>query len=186
MKNALLLYCSKTGNIKKVALAINDGLESADCNVSLMELAEAENVDYFDYDIVCVGFPSYQWHPTNPIADFLHKKFDAYRKQEKIKKGSPTLPGKFAIIFCTYSGPHTGLREATPAVLYAGQFFEHLGFKVLGEWCVLSEFPGSEDLSTQGRMGDIRGKPTPDELKKIKHKVFFWRSFFKRFASFSI
>jgi hypothetical protein len=127
LKNALVLFWSKTGNTKKVAFAIKDGLESAGL-----------------------------------------AKFDAYKKQEKIKKGSPTIQGKYALIFCTYSGPHTGLREATPAVLYGGQFFEHLGFTVLGEWCVLSEFPGSEELSTQGRMGDIRGKPTPEDLEKIK------------------
>ncbi|WGM90189.1 MAG: flavodoxin domain-containing protein [Candidatus Bathyarchaeota archaeon] len=167
MKRALVLYWSKTGNTKKVALAIKDGLESAGLNVSLMKTTEAENVDYFDYDLVCVGFPSYQWHPPKPVADFLLKKFDAYRKQEQIKKASPTIPEKYALIFCTYSGPHTGLREATPAALYAGQFFEHLGFTVLNEWCVLSEFIGSVEFSTQGRMGDIRGKPTAEELKKL-------------------
>jgi len=167
LKNALVLYWSKTGNTKKVAFAVTDGLESAGLNVSVMKIVEAENVDYFDYDLVCVGFPSYQWHPPKPVADFLHHKFDVYKKREKIKKGSPTIAGKYAIIFCTYSGPHTGLREATPAALYGGQFFEHLGFTVLGEWCVLSEFPSSEEFSTQGRMGDIRGKPTQDELEKI-------------------
>ncbi len=167
MKNALILYWSKTGNTQKVAFAIKDGLESAGLHVSLKKTTEAENIDYFDYDLICVGFPSYQWHLPKPVADFLHKKFDAYRKQEKIKKGSPTIEGKYALVFCTYSGPHTGLREATPAVLYAGQFFEHLGFKVLSEWCVLCEFQGSEEFSTKGKMGDIRGKPTPEELEKI-------------------
>ena len=167
MKNALVLYWSKTGNTKKVAFAINDGLESAGLNVSVIKITEAENIDYFDYDLVCVGFPSYQWHPPKPVANFLHDKFNAYKKQEKIKKASPKIEGKYALIFCTYSGPHTGLREATPAALYGGQFFEHLGFTVLGEWCVLSEFSGSVEFSTQGRMGNIRGKPTQEELKKI-------------------
>jgi hypothetical protein len=171
LKNALVLYWSKTGNTQKVAFAIKDGLESAGLHVILKKITEAENLDYFDYDLVCVGFPSYQWHLPKPVADFLRKKFDQYRKQEKIKKGSPTIAGKYALIFCTYSGPHTGLREATPAALYAGQFFEHLGFNVLGEWCVLCEFPGSLEFSTQGRMGDIRGKPTADELKKLESDV---------------
>jgi len=166
--NALVLYWSKTGNTQKVAYAIKDGLDSTGLQVLLKKIPEAENIDYFDYDLVCVGFPSYQWHPPKVVADFLHKKFDHYRKQEKIKKGSPAIAGKYALIFCTYSGPHTGLREATPAALYAGQFFEHLGFNVLGEWYVLCEFPGSLELSTQGRMGDIRGKPTADELKKLE------------------
>jgi hypothetical protein len=32
----------------------------------------------------------------------------------------------------------------------------------------LSEFHGREDYSTKGRMGDIRGKPTKEELLKVK------------------
>ena len=96
------------------------------------------------------------------------KKFSEYRKQEKIKTGAPKVAGKNALIFCTYSGPHTGLREATPVGLYIGQFFEHIGFTVLDEWYVLSEFIGSKERSTKGRMGDIRGKPTKDELQKIR------------------
>ena len=33
---------------------------------------------------------------------------------------------------------------------------------------VPSEFHGREDMGTQGRLGDIRGKPTNGELDKIK------------------
>jgi hypothetical protein len=51
------------------------------------------------------------------------------------------------------------------------QFFEHLGFTVLDEWYVLSEFHGSLENSTKGRMGDIRGKPTREELLKIKENT---------------
>ena len=61
--------------------------------------------------------------------------------------------------------------EATPAGKYAGQFFEHVGFKVLDEWYVLSEFRGWEEGSTKGRMGDIRGKPTEADLKEIREKA---------------
>jgi hypothetical protein len=49
-----------------------------------------------------------------------------------------------------------------------GQFFEHIGFTVLDEWYILSEFIGSEERSTKGRMGDIRGKPTEKDLQKIR------------------
>jgi hypothetical protein len=38
----------------------------------------------------------------------------------------------------------------------------------LDEWYILSEFIGNEERSTQGRMGDIRGKPTEEELQKIR------------------
>jgi hypothetical protein len=48
------------------------------------------------------------------------------------------------------------------------QFFEHIGFSVIDEWYVLSEFHGWEEGNTKGRLGDIRGKPTEEELRKIK------------------
>ena len=51
--------------------------------------------------------------------------------------------------------------------MYVSQFFEHIGFTVLDEWYILVEFHGSHDRSTKGKMDDIRGKPTKEELKKI-------------------
>ena len=38
----------------------------------------------------------------------------------------------------------------------------------MDEWCILSEFHGNEERSTKGRMGDIRGKPTEEDLQKIR------------------
>jgi hypothetical protein len=168
MKRAVIIYWSNTGNTEKVAHAIKDGLEDAGVNVSLMRTTEAEDVDYFNYDLVCVGTPSIQFHPPKQVTDFLLKKFKEYHKEGKIQTGAPAVPGKKALMFCTYSGPHTGLREATPVGLYMGQFFEHIGFTVVDEWYVLSEFVGNEERSTKGRMGDIRGKPTKEELQKIR------------------
>jgi flavodoxin len=167
-KTALIIYWSKTGNTEKVANAIKQGLEAAEVQVTMKKQEEAENVYYYDYDLVCVGSPSYSWHPPEPMANFLKSKFAAYRKEGKIKPRAPKVPGKNALIFVTYSGPHTGIDEATPAGKYIRQFFEHLGFTVLAEWYVLSEFHGSLENSTQGRMGDIRGKPTEEDLLKIK------------------
>ena len=170
-KKALIVYWSKTGNTEKVANAIKQGLETAEVQVTIKKQEEAGDVDYFDYDIVCVGAPAYSWHPPEPMDKFLKAKFVAYRKEGKIKPCAPKVPGKNALIFVTYSGPHTGIDEATPAGKYMRQFFEHLGFTVIGEWYVLSEFHGSLENSTQGRMGDIRGKPTEKELLKIKEET---------------
>ena len=131
MKHAVILYLSSTENTEKVAYAIKEGLEAAGVNVSIIKTTEADDIDYFDYDIVCVGCPSIQWHPPKQVTEFLLKKFDDYQKQEKIKTGAPKVPRKNALIFCTCSGPYTGLNEATPVGKYVGQFFEHLGFTVL-------------------------------------------------------
>ena len=168
MKTALIIYWSKIGNTEKVANAIKQGLEEAKLQVTIKKPDNHENIDYFNYDLVCVGAPSYSWLPPVPMIDFLKNKFAAYRKEGKVKPNAPKIPGKNALIFITYSGPHTGIDEAIPAGKYMRQFFEHLGFNVLNEWYVLSEYHGSLENSTQGRMGDIRGKPTRDDLLKIK------------------
>jgi flavodoxin len=168
IETALIIYWSKTGNTEKVAYAIKLGLEDADVHVTLKKPEDAENLDYFDYDLVCVGCPSRYWHPPEQITDFLKKKHNFYRENGKIKLGAPKVGGKKAVVFITYSGSHTGLAEATPAGKYVGQFFEQIGFNVVAEWYVLSEFHGSRERSTQGRLGDLRGKPTVEQLKAIK------------------
>jgi hypothetical protein len=166
--NAIIIYWSKTGNTEKVARAIQEGLKKARVDVLLQRVEDAGDVDFYAYDLVCIGFPSYRWSPPEPMDEFLKAKFRVYRSQGRVKTGAPKVPGKSALVFCTYSGPHTGIREAIPAGLYAGQFFEHLGFTVLAEWYVVGEYHGSEESSTKGRLGDIRGRPNEEDLHKVK------------------
>ncbi len=166
--NAIIIYWSKTGNTEKVARAMDEGFRDAGADVLLRRVEEIGEVDFFAFDLVCIGFPSYQWRVPKPMDEFLKNKFNAYRSEKRVKEGAPKLPGKNALIFCTYSGPHTGVREAMPPVLYAGQFFEHLGFTIVGEWYVVGEFHGSLEISTKGLLGDIRGRPNQEDLGKIK------------------
>lgn len=79
MKKAAIIFWTKTGNTEKVAHSIRDGLEDAGVDVSIMRTEEASRVDYFDYDLVCVGFPSYAWHPPKPVADLLKSKLNEHR-----------------------------------------------------------------------------------------------------------
>ena len=136
--------------------------------VELKKPQEATENDFYGYDLVCVGSPSIEWQPAKSIADLLKSKFNLYRSQGKIKPCAPKVAGKRALVFCTYSGPHTCVDEATPAGKTMRQYFEHFGFNVICEWYIISEFHGREDMSTLGKLGDIRGKPTVDELEKIK------------------
>jgi flavodoxin len=165
---SLLIYFSNSGNTQKVALAICVGLEAGGFTVVMKRPAEAANIDFYDYDLVCMGSPSIEWQPAKPICDLLKSKLNLYRDQGKIKPSAPKVAGKNALIFCTYSGPHTGIDEATPAGKTIRQYFEHFGFNIVGEWYVVGEFHGNQDMSILGRLGDIRGKPTPEELAKIK------------------
>jgi hypothetical protein len=103
------------------------------------------------------------------MTTFLQKKFALCRQNGKIKPSAPKVPGKNALVFVTYSGPHTGIDEATPVGKDMRQYFEHIGFNVIDEWYILSEFHGSLEHSTQGKLGDIRGKPTAEQLQVVKY-----------------
>jgi hypothetical protein len=171
MKNAIVLFWSHSGNTEKVAAHIRNGLESGGFLVALERIEATSDVDFFDYDLVCLGFPSYNWHPPKAVDEFLKARFARYRAEGRILSGAPVLPGKNALVFCTYSGPHTGIREAIPAGKYAGQFLEHLGFAVIDEWYVLAEFHGNEEMNTLGRMGNLKGLPTQQELQRIEEQA---------------
>lgn len=165
---ALILYWSATGNTEKVARSIEQGLSAGGYSTRLQRVADAAEEDFYAYDLVCFGAPSYNWRLPKPADDYLQGKFKQYKAAGRVVPGAPALPGKHALVFCTYSGPHTGMREAVPAGKCIGQYFEHFGFTVADEWYILSEFIGSEENSIQGRMGDIRGLPSREDLRRIE------------------
>ena len=168
LKKALIIYWSATGNTEKVAFALRDGLDEGGLDVTTLKIRGSEELDYFDYDLVCLGFPCHHFHPPEIVARFLKDRFDKYQKDGRILPCSPTVLGKSALIVCTYSGPHSGIDEAIPAVKYTGQFFVHIWIPVVGEWYVIGEFHGREDLSTKGKLGDIRGRPTEENLMQVR------------------
>ena len=88
-----------------------------------------------------------------------------------IKPRAPVVPGRNAVAFVTYSGPHTGIDEATPVGKYLGQFFAHLGFTIRGEWYIVGEFHKNEVISTQGRLGNIVGRPNVEDLAAVRENV---------------
>ena len=169
---SLVVYSSLTGNTEKVAKSIHDGLIRAGADSTLLSVKDAADEDFFDYDLVCFGSPSHYFHLPKQADEYLKAKFTHYSKEGRVKPGAPVVPGKNALIFCTYSGPHTGIREAIPAGKYMGQFFEHFGFTVVDEWYVLSEFVGSQENNTLGRMGDIAGLPSAQDLERLSEMAY--------------
>ncbi|MFA5309493.1 MAG: flavodoxin domain-containing protein [Dehalococcoidales bacterium] len=164
---ALIIYWSATGNTEKVAHTIRDTLVREGIAPVVKKVAEAADDELYDYDLVFLGAPSYSFQPPDQVQRYIKDKMKLHSGRGDIKPGSPRIPGKTAVVFCTYSGPHTGIREATPAGDYMGQFFEHLGFDVAAKWYLVGEFHGREDMSTQGRLGDIRGRPNREDLDNV-------------------
>ncbi|OKY77739.1 MAG: Flavodoxin [Candidatus Methanohalarchaeum thermophilum] len=171
----LNLYYSLSGNTKKVAERISSTVEELGHEVNTVKITvntDASDVDLLDYDFVFNGSGVYQWLPGEPMMDLFDELRERYNEIGDIKPGSPKRKGKMAVVYCTYGGVHTGKHEATPAVKYMEQMYDHLGFYILDEWYIIGEYPNSyETASTEGRLGDIRGKPGEKDLKEIEEKT---------------
>ena len=164
---ALILYWSATGNTEKVANAIRVGMENVGLDPKVRKIEDAKSEELLDYDIVCLGSPSHMFLPAEPVLQFVRGKMRDYSKRGFIKPCAPKVQNKYAVVFCTYSGPHTGIDEAAPAGKFMQQFLAHLGFEVIAEWYVIGEFHGNEILSTQGKLGNIKGRPNRQDLTRI-------------------
>ena len=169
MNDALLLYWSAGGNTGQVADALGATLAENDIEVDKGEMTEELDVDYLDYTLTLLGAPVYQFLPPRDVRAFLSN-------QQNRAHPSPAAPreqGHYGVVFCTYGGPHTGYREAVPALKYMGQFLEHQGIPVVDELSVVGEFhaPKRQHLNTEGRLGDIRGRPSDADLADAQGRM---------------
>ncbi len=167
----LVLYWTAGGNTENVANAIRKALMQDGISPVFKKIDKDTDEELFQYDLIFLGAPSYSFLPPEPVLKFVKQKMNLHRERGDIKLGAPRVPGKTAVVFCTYSGPHTGINEVTPAGDYLGQFFEHLGYGVVAKWYVVGAFHGDEEANTQGRLGDIRGRPNEQDLREIEDGV---------------
>jgi len=165
---ALVVYFSATGNTEKVAHAIRNTLEKEKVTTTFLKVKEAAEVELYDYDLVFLGSPSIMWLPAKPVLSYIDEKHRLHGKRGDVKLCAPKIPGKTAVVFCTYAGPHTGIDEGITAGKYMRQFFEHIGFDIAAEWYIVGEVHASEEASTKGRLGDIRGRPNEQDLAQVE------------------
>jgi len=172
---ALIIYYSVTGNTEKVALAVQRGVRKAGLKPTTKKISEAYEEELFHYDLVCFGTPALHAFVPSPVNRFIRKRSREYGARSRIEIPAAEIPGKNALVFVTFSGPHIGLDEASPAGKYVKSFFRHLGFDVKGEWYIVGEFHGlgklGKVLSVRGFLGDIRGRPNTEDLASIEEKT---------------
>lgn len=168
---AIVIYDSKTGNTEKVANVIQETLAGEKVDSKLKKVEDAFEEELYDYDLVVLGTPTFRWLPSKEIQRFVDGKTDLHGKRGDIKLLAPVIPGKKAVVFCTYSSPFTGIESALPCIKYMAQFFKHIGFEIAGEWYVIGEFHGNEERSTKGKLGDIRGRPDQTDLEEVRGRV---------------
>lgn len=168
-KRALVLFWSAGGNTRKVAEALHAALTDAGVAADLREIQPDLDVRLDDYPLVLIGAPVYQFMPPEPVRKFL----GARLKAGAVVPAAPERPGRLGVVFCTYAGPHTGVREAVPMLKYVGQFLEHLGIRVVEEWAVVGEFhdPSRAEMNVAGRLGDITGRPNESDLRDVRGRL---------------
>lgn len=164
---SLILYWSAGGNTKKAADEIRSVLEEAEVSVRMEKITGDLEIDLYQYDLVFFGAPSYQWIPPVDVQTYIHRTITRIRKGVR-PVGAPRRSGKFGVVFCTYGGIHTGLKEGIVAGKYMAQFFEHIGFMVLDEWYTPGKFQGWEEGSRNGKLGNILERPDQRDLHEIR------------------
>ena len=166
---ALVLYWSKGGNTKRVAEAIHATLTGHGITTELVEIEANLEIDAFNRNLVFLGAPVYSNLAPKPVMTFLQK----LRSRAASLAAAPEKPGRFAVMFCTYGGGHTGVDEAIPLLRYMGQVFAHEGVRVVEEWPVVGDFPEIADrnYNTAGRLGNIVGRPNERDLEEIRGRV---------------
>ena len=103
--------------------------------------------------------------------DFVHGSLKTINAEGGIKPASPLIPGRFGLSFCTFGGPHIGVREAVPATAWLDSFLGHLGYQTLDALHVPGAFAHREDLNVSGRLGDIRNRPDERDLNEVRNRT---------------
>ncbi|MEF8848148.1 MAG: NAD(P)H-dependent oxidoreductase [Candidatus Thermoplasmatota archaeon] len=108
--NVLVMYYSRSGNTKKLALEIEKGIKKVDdVDVVLKEVSDVTKQDFLNSDGVIVGSPVYFGSMANPVKKVLDD-FVGIRKD---------MEGKVGAAFVTSGGPFGGNETTLISILEA-------------------------------------------------------------------
>jgi flavodoxin I len=175
----LNLYCSITGNTKKVALEIEKAAKSLGViDVTTIEVTKNSDPNSFnllDFDFIFVGSGVYTWLPPQIMIDFCKDMLKKHVDRNDVKSCAPRIDKKRAVTYCTFGGAHTGVNEAIFAPKFLGQLLDHLGFEVIAEWLIEGQYNSENErfkqFNTEGRMGNITGRPNENDLQRVSSWV---------------
>jgi flavodoxin len=174
---ALIVYTTYTGHTEMIASAIARGMESQGLKPKIKRIEEIEGDELLDYDFICLGSPTRFMLPAPAIDKYFRTKYRELTQRNIIVPGMPLLPGKYGAVWCSCTGVHDGLGEGMPCVEWLRSCLEHLGHDVRAKWIVLGEFEDPVDkeknlrYSTQGRFGDVRGRPNERDLVNMEENA---------------
>ncbi len=78
MPKGLVVYDSKTGNTKKMAMAISQGMERGGLEVKVKRVENASLSDLTDADAIVLGSPTYFSNMSGNVKEFIDKSVELY------------------------------------------------------------------------------------------------------------
>ncbi|WP_457569494.1 flavodoxin family protein [Desulfurobacterium sp.] len=171
-----ILYWSGTGNTRRLVNVLLELMENFLCEFTVIEIKSKLDFNPLEYDVVIFGIPVYRFLPPKEVISFIEHNMDKFKYLRKLR--SPKVPFKFGVTFCTYSGIHTGIKEAIPAVKYVSQFLEHFGYLVVDELYVLCRFNGWDEANINGKCGVIADLPDNRTISNFREDMQDWFMYF--------
>ncbi len=55
--------------------------------------------------------------------------------------------------------------------MWLSSFLEHLGYAVLDQWHIVGQFHKETHMNTQGRLGNILGRPNDADLTNVVNRT---------------
>jgi NAD(P)H dehydrogenase (quinone) len=133
MAKALVIYYSRTGNTKKMAEGVADGLKKEGCDAALKDIKDVEADELLKYDALVMGSPTYYGSMAAEIKRLLDETVKFHGK----------LDGKVGAAFATSAnvagGNETTILDILNAFLIHGMIIQgdprgdHYGAVAIGE-----------------------------------------------------
>jgi NAD(P)H dehydrogenase (quinone) len=148
MARILIVYHSKTGNTKKMALAVAEGVKHArGAEVAVKKVEEAKLQDLLEADGIIMGSPTYYGQMSAKLKDFIDASVKIHGKLEGKVGAAFTSCGGAA------SGAETTLLSIVKALLVHGMIVQgrseekHYGAVAVGS-------PNEEDIECCRLLGE--------------------------------
>lgn len=118
MSKVIIVYYSRTGNVKKMAHIIEEGLIEEGINVTVKDVSDTKVEELLEYDGIIIGSPTYYGSLAGEIKRFIDESVRLHGKLEGKVGGAFTSSGGIA------GGNETTIISILEALLIHGMIIQ--------------------------------------------------------------